>query len=293
MSYSAAFINYLEVEKRFSAHTLLAYEEDLRQFTQFVSILNTSDWNDVNHQLIRAWIVELIEQGQTNKTVVRKLSCLRSFFKWLKSSGYIELNPMLKVKAPKVEKRNPSFAQQSELDEDKLQNLFPDSTEGIRDRLMFELFYQSGIRLSELLTLRNDAVANDSIKVVGKRNKERLIPISNELVQLILLYQSVKPIGPDSQNLLFVRNNGQKLYPKLVYRKINSYLATVTNLQKKSPHVLRHTFATHMLNNGAGLETLKELLGHANLSATQVYTHNSFTQLNKIYSQAHPRGRKK
>jgi integrase/recombinase XerC len=155
------------------------------------------------------------------------------------------------------------------------------------------LFYQTGIRLSELIELKNKDVTSSQIKVLGKRNKERIIPIGKDLYQIIQSYEKIKPAGPDSQLLLFVKKDGRKMSPKFVYRKINTYLGSVTNAQKRSPHILRHTFATHMLNNGAGLETLKELLGHANLSATQVYTHNSFAQINSIYSHAHPRGRKK
>ena len=171
--------------------------------------------------------------------------------------------------------------------------LFSPNFDGVRDRLMIEFFYQTGIRLSELLLLKEADVSTTQIKVLGKRNKERIVPIGKDLADCIAEYRKLKPIGPDSQNLLFVKRDGRKLTSKFVYRKINTYLGSVTTVQKKSPHVLRHTFATHLLNHGAGLETLKELLGHANLSATQVYTHNSFAQINSIYSQAHPRGRKK
>jgi integrase/recombinase XerC len=234
-----------------------------------------------------------MESGQGNRAVSRKISCLRSFFKWLINEGGIDQNPMLRIRGPKVEKRLPQFVKQTEIVGARIEGLFSSNFEGIRDRLMFELFYQTGVRLSELIELKNKDVSTTSIKVLGKRNKERIIPIGEELYKIILSYQSIKPIGPDSQILLFVKKDGRKLSPKFVYRKINTYLGSVTNVQKKSPHVLRHTFATHMLNNGAGLETLKELLGHANLSATQVYTHNSFAQINSIYSHAHPRGRKK
>lgn len=293
MSYKDAFIHYLQVEKRYSKHTLLAYEEDLDQFLVFAEISRSSDWGEVNHQLVRAWIVDLLENGQSNRTVSRKLSCLRSFFKWLVTNGKVEQNPMLRIRGPKVEKRLPQFVKQSEIDPERIEQLFSADFEGVRDRLMFELFYQTGIRLSELIELKNKDVTSAQIKVLGKRNKERIIPIGKELYEIIQLYEKLKPSGPDSQLMLFVKKDGRKLSSKFVYRKINTYLGSVTNAQKKSPHILRHTFATHMLNNGAGLETLKELLGHANLSATQVYTHNSFAQINSIYSHAHPRGRKK
>lgn len=293
MSYKDAFIHYLQVEKRYSKHTLLAYEEDLDQFLVFAEISRSSDWGEVNHQLVRAWMVDLLENGQSNRTVSRKLSCLRSFFKWLVANGKVEQNPMLRIRGPKVEKRLPQFVKQSEIDPERIEQLFSADFEGVRDRLMFELFYQTGIRLSELIELKNKDVTSSQIKVLGKRNKERIIPIGNDLYEIIRLYEKLKPSGPDSQLMLFVKKDGRKLSSKFVYRKINTYLGSVTNAQKKSPHILRHTFATHMLNNGAGLETLKELLGHANLSATQVYTHNSFAQINSIYSHAHPRGRKK
>ncbi|WP_294677642.1 tyrosine-type recombinase/integrase [uncultured Fluviicola sp.] len=293
MSYKDSFIHYLQVEKRYSKHTILAYEEDLDQFIVFAEISRSSEWNEVNHQLIRGWIVQLLEGGQSSRTVSRKLSCLRSFFKWLIAEGKVEQNPMLRIRGPKVEKRLPQFVKQSEIENGRIEQLFSSDFEGIRDRLMFELFYQTGIRLSELIELKNKDVTRTQIKVLGKRNKERIIPIGKDLHEIILSYEKLKPPGPDSQIMLFVKKDGRKLSSKFVYRKINTYLGSVTNAEKKSPHILRHTFATHMLNNGAGLETLKELLGHANLSATQVYTHNSFAQINSIYSHAHPRGRKK
>lgn len=290
---SDSFIHYLEVEKRYSSHTILAYKDDLDQFFRFADISKESELKEVNHNLIRGWIVELIETDHSNRTVSRKLSCLRSFFKWLMAEGKIGNNPMLRVKAPKVEKRLPNFVKESEIERAKPEMLFSNDFDGVRDHLMVEILYQTGIRRSELINLKESDVQNGQIKVLGKRNKERIIPIGAGLVKLINEYRLIKPDGPDSKELLFVKIDGRKLLPKFVYRKINNYLGSVSSVQKKSPHVMRHTFATHLLNNGAGLETLKELLGHANLSATQVYTHNSFAQINSIYSQAHPRGRKK
>lgn len=287
------FIQYLQFEKRYSKHTVLAYQEDLSQFTEFAGIKSPQDWLEINHHVVRAWIVFLIENKHTNRSVSRKLSCLRSFYKWLVSNDYARVNPMLKIKAPKIEKRLPQFAKQSEMNQDKANSLFGDDFEGLRDELLVEVLYQTGIRLSELINLHNSNIHPQSIKVLGKRNKERIIPIGSELFHKIQTYQNSTPDGPDKAVYLFVSKKGLKLNEKFVYRKINSYLGSVTNLQKKSPHVLRHTFATHMLNNGSGMETLKELLGHSNLSATQVYTHNSFAQINTIYSQAHPRGHKK
>ncbi len=293
ISSSAQFLHYLQVEKRYSAHTCLAYEQDLSQFCGFAEISSLSDWKEVNHHLVRGWIVSLLEQNQTTRTVNRKLSCLRSFFGWMIREGKLELNPMLKIRGPKTEKRLPQFVKQSEMEPERIDYLFTSDFDGIRDRLMFELFYQTGIRLNELIELKEVNVNNTQIKVIGKRNKERIIPIGNDLNKLILDYKLIKPsASEDSTTYLIVKKDGKKLSPKFVYRKINTYLGTITTAQRKSPHVLRHTFATHLLNQGAGLETLKELLGHASLSATQVYTHNSFAQINSIYSQAHPRGHK-
>jgi integrase/recombinase XerC len=283
---------YLATEKRYSEHTLIAYKNDLQQFIGYAEITEDRQLAEVNHQLVRGWMVELLEHAIVPRSVSRKLSCLRSFFNWLKKQGLVTENPMLKIRGPKVEKRLPQFVKQSEFTQERIEPIFANSFDGLRDRLMVELFYQTGIRLSELITLKEQDVVSTHIKVLGKRNKERIIPIGKELFDRIQAYRLIKPEGRDSQNLLFVKRDGVKLSSKFVYRKINTYLGMVTNTQKKSPHILRHTFATHMLNNGAGLETLKELLGHANLSATQVYTHNSFTQINNIYSQAHPRGRK-
>ncbi len=287
------FEDYLKTEKRFSENTCVAYKNDLNQFVDFAQINIQEELKEVNYQLIRSWIVNLIDQGSNHRTVNRKLSTLRTFYRWCLKQGFMDTNPMLKIKGPKLEKRLPVFLKQSELDEQKLTPLFSEDFDGIRDRLIVELFYQTGIRLSELITLKEEDVSNSSIKVLGKRNKERIIPISIELSKQISVYQKYKSLnGIRSSNLLTLIN-GKNLYPKLVYRKINYYLGLVSSIDKKSPHVLRHTFATHMLNNGTGLETLKNILGHASLSATQVYTHSSFTQLNNIYSQAHPRGHKK
>lgn len=286
------FESYLLVEKRFSDHTILAYKKDLEQFSQFAEMPGLNAVKEINHHLIRAWIVEMIDNGISARSVNRKLSCLRSFLKWAQREKHIGENPMLKITAPKQTKRLPSFVKQSDLDPQKLDALFNTDFDGQRDHLMLEIFYQTGIRLSELINLKEKDISTGSIKVLGKRNKERIIPISNELKAQIQQYIHLKKGSELSSEFLFVLNNDNKLYPKFVYRKINYYLGAVTSMEKRSPHILRHTFATHMLNNGAGLEVLKDILGHANLSATQVYTHNSFAQLTNIYSQAHPRGHK-
>jgi integrase/recombinase XerC len=286
------FISYLKIEKRYSEHTAIAYEKDILQFFEFGDFKSSKDLREVNAMLIRSWMVALIEGATQNRSVNRKLSALRSFFKWLKKGNHIDFNPMAKVSGPKMNKRLPQFAKESELKKDKIDGFFTDDFDGLRDRLIFEMLYQTGIRLNELIELKDNDVNESSIKVLGKRNKERILPITNSIQSLIRLYRNCSEIKGKNPLYFFTLKNGKKLYPKFVYRKINTYLGDATNLDKCSPHVLRHTFATHMLNNGAGLETLKDLLGHANLSATQVYTHNSFAQLTNVYSQAHPRGHK-
>lgn len=285
------FIYYLKVERRYSENTLVAYRKDINQFMEFTTIKDDEAVKKINFRDVRAWIIELKDHSLSNRSINRKLSSLRAFYKWLRKEGDVFDNPMMKILAPKTEKRLPHFAKQSELKQIQIE-VAEDDFETFRDHVIFEIFYQTGIRLSELINLTDSQVQQAYIRVVGKRNKERQIPISKKLFQLIEKYKSIRGNIAVDNPYLFVLKNGKKLYPKLVYRKINSYLGEVTSLDKKSPHVLRHTFATHMLNNGAGLETLKELLGHANLAATQVYTHNSFVQLSNIYAQAHPRGQK-
>ncbi len=287
------FEQYLLTEKRYSDHTLKAYLVDVQQFMRFLHKDEVIDPKLVRSSDVRSWVVALFDEGATRKTINRKLSSLRTYFKWLKKEGIVELNPLTKINGPKNEKRLPQFAKESELKKEKLEHVFNDDFDGVRDRLMFEFFYQTGMRLSELIGLKESDVTDTTIRVLGKRNKERLLPISNELSKQIDQYRKLKKGLGISSIIFFVLENGNNLYAKFVYRKINYYLGGVTNLDKTSPHILRHTFATHMLNNGAGLETLKDLLGHASLSATQVYTHNSFAQLTRIYSQAHPRGHKK
>ena len=285
------FISYLQFEKRYSEHTVIAYKNDLSQFITFAELQEISGFSNLSSAFIRSWIVELIENGCANKSVNRKLASLRTFYKWLRKEGLASTNPLLKLRGPKSEKRLPSFAKESDLKETNLSDYFSDDFNGLRDALMVEVFYQTGIRLSELINLKDGNVTNDSIKVLGKRNKERIIPITAALFKKITAYRKVRNLTCGATTTLFVLENGNILYPAFVYRRITKYLGTTTQLDKKSPHVLRHTFATHMLNRGAGLETLKDLLGHANLAATQIYTHNSFAQLTKVYSQAHPRGK--
>lgn len=284
------FIQYLETEKRYSSHTVLAYKKDIGDFLKFSCVDELVELKELTYQNIRGWIVDLVNTDHSNKTVNRKLSSLRTFFKWAQINELIETNPCLKIKGLKEDKRIPEFVKEEELSPEKMEEIFPNTFSGLRDRLLVEVLYQTGIRLSELIELKQADVTDVSIKVLGKRNKERFIPITSQLYESIVRYKESGEYKEANLPYLFITDNGNKLYPKFVYRKVKYYLSLLTSIEKRSPHVLRHTFATHMLNNGAGLETLKEILGHADLSATQIYTHNSFDQISKIYQQAHPRG---
>jgi len=285
--FAIEFENYVRSEKRYSEHTFVAYRTDLIHFFDFVALRKIEELKEINAKMVRAWLVELSSNGYTNKSINRKLSTLRTYFKFLKRNLIIDSNPVAVLKGPKTEKRLPEFAQEHEMS-----NIGWIKELNIRDALIVELLYQTGIRLSELIELTIHSVFDNKIKVKGKRNKERIIPISHQLATQIDEYRKECFVQGFSNESLILTDKGMKLYPKFVYKKVNLYLSQATELQKCSPHVLRHTFATHMLNNGAGLETIKSLLGHASLATTQLYTHNSFVQLTTIYSQAHPRGHK-
>lgn len=286
------FYKYLEFEKRFSIHTLTSYKTDIEQFhTYLEKEFELTDLATAKHQFIRTWIVSLMNSGLSPKSVNRKISSLRSFFKFLKRQGLIEETPMTKITPPKQSKRLPVFVEQTSMNELLDKGDFGEGYKAGRDRLIVELFYSLGIRLSELINIRESDINfhNNTIKVLGKRNKERIIPFTKELGESIKHFREIKSKLDFSKDYLLHTEKNKKLYEKLVYRVVNYYLSTVSTLTKKSPHVLRHTFATHMLNNGADLNSIKELLGHASLSATEIYTHNTFDKLKSIYKQAHPR----
>lgn len=290
-----SFIDHLQYEKRYSQHTILAYESDLEQFWKYLSDqYEMEEAADVSHMHVRSWVVSLIEQGLSSTTINRKISCLKAFFKYLKRTEVIETNPMSKVLAPKMGKRLPVFVEEKNMDSLFDRKLFASDFEGHRDLLVIELLYNTGIRLSELIGLqeKNVDLQSGQFKVLGKRNKERIIPISPKLGAIISDYISLKKeLNLSNQNdHLIVKSDGVKMYEKLVYRIVNKYLGLVTTMKKKSPHVLRHTFATHMLNKGADLGAIKELLGHSSLAATQLYTHNSIEHLKLVHQQAHPKG---
>jgi len=289
----AAFLKYLDIERGYSPHTILSYGEDVEQFLVFLHFSPTQEQLKlINHRQIRSWIASLINSGISPRSVNRKLSSLRTFFKYLLKQGVVSTNPVNKVIAPKISKRLPEFVPDNDMAKFDYANLFPDTFEGVRDKLIIFMFYYTGMRLSELVGLQFDSLSIDtlSFRVTGKGNKERIIPIHPDLLPLISKYENVRNSEVNVQcSNLFVTKTGKPVYPKLVYRVVHNYLSLITPLHKKSPHVLRHSFATHLLNNGAELNALKELLGHANLSATQVYTHNTFEKLKHNYKQAHPR----
>lgn len=270
----------------------MAYEVDLRQFNAFLVETYGSDFSDdVRSTAIRSWIVQLMEAGLDSRSVNRKISSLRAYFRFLLKEGVISENPMRKITAPKVAKKLPSFVPEKDMAFLFNEVEFTDDYEGQRDRLILELFYATGIRRDELIQLevKDVDLAQQSIKVTGKRNKQRILPLHQQMMPRISAFLELRSeLGVDSP-YLFLSNSGKMIYPKLIYNIVNRYLKLATTIKKKSPHVLRHTFATHMLNNGADLNAIKELLGHANLSATQVYTHNSMEKLKHIYKQAHPK----
>lgn len=286
------FLAYIQFEKRYSPHTVTAYRTDLTQFFDYLqSQYDLNDIREVNHLIIRSWFVSLMEHDIEARSVNRKLSTLKSFYKFLIREGEMTENPMRKITSPKTSKRLPVF-----VDKEKMEMLFEsvdfgEGYPGVRDKMILELFYATGMRLSELVNLKETDIDfhHNTIKVLGKRNKERLIPFSKKMETLLQSYLDYKKFSFGETEALFLTDKGRKVYSKMIYQIVKKHLGTVTTLEKKSPHVLRHTFATHLLNNGAELNAVKELLGHANLAATQVYTHNTIDKLKRIYKQAHPK----
>ena len=287
------FIDFLAFEKRYSKHTVLAYNTDLIQFQKYLfEEFSFDNLKDIEFYHIRSYIVSLIENGQTSRSINRKISCLKSYFKFLQTNFQNSVNPMLKVVSPKTSKKLPVFIDENVITSLLDEKYFTLDFTGKRDRLILELFYATGIRLSELVNLKISDVDfyNQQIKVFGKGNKQRIIPFSSHLS--VVFEEYFREAEKNNLNLfgeIFVTETGNKIYHKLVYRIVVDYLTRVATLEKKSPHVLRHTFATHLLNNGADLNSIKEILGHTSLAATQVYTHNSIEKLKNIYKQAHPR----
>ncbi len=287
------FLKFLEHQKRYAIPTLTAYRSDLNQFFQYLNtIYGAIPLQEIKALHVRSWIVEL-SQEHTAKTVSRKLSALKTFFKYLLKRDLIIHNPMLKITTPKVNSRVPVVVRKAELAQLFEQIPFTDDFAGQRDRLVLEIFYATGMRRAELIGLKISDIDfnNRQMRVLGKGNKERMLPFSKNLAKIIAQYIELRNnVFPESTaKTLFLTNKGEPLYPKMVYNLVKRYLGMVTTVEKKSPHVLRHSFATHLSDNGADLNAIKELLGHANLSATQIYTHSSIEKLKKIYQQAHPK----
>jgi integrase/recombinase XerC len=292
------FLDFLTVEKRYSSHTCLAYQTDLTQFHFFLATEHDGlPFSEVNYQIVRSWIAGLMEQGISPRSVNRKITTLRTFFRFLIKEGEIRINPMQKIQGPKTSKRLPVFVEEKQMDnllDSRAFEMESSPYEASLIRSIIELLYGTGMRLSELVDLKSSGVdtARNTIKVLGKRNKERIIPITAELKGRLEDYTKKKnELANLSENdaFFFLQKDGKKITRKFVYTKVKNYLSQVTTIDKKSPHVLRHTFATHMLNNGADLNAIKELLGHANLSATQVYTHNTVEKLKAVHHKSHPR----
>ncbi|MGZ3883511.1 MAG: tyrosine-type recombinase/integrase [Bacteroidia bacterium] len=286
------FLAYLEHEKKFSPLTLVSYRNDLLQFKTYLEAeLSHPDLFSVNYLQVRSWIAQLMDNGISARSVNRKLSSLKSFYKYLLRNGRISVNPLQKISGPKTPKKLPVFIDESQMDLLFGQIQFEEGFTGQRDKLMLELFYQTGIRRAELIGLKDQDIDlyNLSIKVLGKRNKERIIPISLTLKRNLEAYFEVKKTQGFNSPFLFAGKKSKEMKASEVNTIVKKHLSQMTSAGKKSPHVLRHTFATHLLNNGADINAVKELLGHANLSATQIYTHNTIDKLKKTYKQAHPR----
>ncbi len=294
MSYQESFISYLKYEKRFSSHTVVAYTNDLDQFVQYCTkVVGEFDVKGVDAKLVRGWVVSLMEQNLSPRSVNRKVTTLKSFYKFLMKEFVVDNNPAANLPLPKIRKKLPNFVGEQNLNHLLDDGFFSDDFNGARDKLILSLLYGTGIRLSELLSLEINSFDNKNslIKVLGKRKKERIIPYPKEINNLLGVYVNLRNglVAADCRKL-FVTGKGKPAYEKLIYRVVKNNLLKVTSLEKRGPHVLRHSYATHLLNNGADLNAVKELLGHSNLAATQVYTHTTFERLQGIYKQAHPRG---
>lgn len=290
--YIEVFLEYLRFTRRLSSHTLLSYKTDLQQFTDFIeNHYPETTITELDSSLIRSWMANLKEDKLSAKTINRKISALRSFFKYMIAQKIVEQSPMGAIVSQKVKKRLPVFVQEAQMEDLFTQIDFGQDHKGATDRLLLQLLYQTGIRLNELIEIKECDIDfhNQHIKVLGKGSKERIIPVSGSLLNTIRNYLLNKPEGCGKNSNLLVSDKGKKLYPKYIYNTVNNYLSKITTITQKSPHVLRHSFATHLMNNGAELNALKELLGHSSLAATQIYTHNTIEKLKEIYKKAHPK----
>lgn len=290
-----SFIEYLDLEKKYAANTLTFYQKDLKEFQVFMANeFDLEDLSQVHYGLIRSWIVSLVDKGLNNKSINRKLSSLKSFYKFLLKTAVIDENPMAKHKALKTEKNVHSVFSEKEINK-AIETIDFSDFEGVRDRAIIELFYTTGIRRSELINVQLVDIDfyKETVKVTGKRNKERIIPLLPSTIDVLKTYLEVRTkwVQRQEESTLFITKKGVKINQTLVYRIINTYFSRVSTKDKKSPHILRHSFATHLLTNGADLNAIKELLGHSSLASTQVYTQNSIAHLKKVYAQTHPRNK--
>ncbi len=288
----ATFTQYLANEKRLSTHTVQAYDTDLRQFATYLhSQSPDTPIAQASYQVLRAWIVALAQQGLSHRSINRKIATLKTFYRFLHSQSHIAHNPALKLTALKREHKLPIFLKEKELLRLLDQHAFEDTFEGWRDKLVLELLYGTGIRLAELLGLRDADIRlyDRTLKVLGKGDKERIIPFPHSLQPVIVQYRAHRAAVADDESPLLVTTAGKPCYPMLVYRIVKKYLQTYTHADRHSPHILRHTFATHLLSKGADLNAIKDLLGHGSLAATQLYTHHSLQALQDVFRQAHPR----
>lgn len=287
------FLQFLQFEKKYSGYTIASYSTDLNQFFAYLQTeFESPTLTEIKTTFIRSWLAKIKgEEALTNKSINRKISSLKSFFKYLLKHGIIQQTPMQSIVSPKISKRLPQFVDEKDIKKLFEQIEFPDDHNGRTERLILLLFYSSGMRLSELINLKESSIdySYSHIKVLGKGNKERIIPASNELLQSIKNYIAQKPVINPETDVVFTTEKGTALYPKKVYNLVKKYLSEATSIEKKSPHILRHTFATHLMNNGAEMNSVKELLGHASLSSTQVYTHLTIEKLKEVYKQAHPK----
>jgi integrase/recombinase XerC len=294
-SHILSFLEYLKFEKRYSPHTIRSYQDDLVFFFDFLSVtFGEVELKDIKSTFIRSWLAKQKEEGASAKTLNRRISSLRSFFKYQLRQEQIAVSPMTTIVTPKQSRRLPVFVEQKDT-ETLFQHVeFPDNWEGLMNRMIMELLYCSGMRLSELISLKHTQVdtGKGQLKILGKGNKERIVPLSDEMKMHLndFLKQKEEQFGGEIVfEYLLINENGKKLYPKYVQTVVKKYLSLITTIEKKSPHVLRHTFATHLMNNGAELNAVKELLGHSSLAATQIYTHNTIEKLKDIHKKAHPK----
>ena len=293
----APFLDYLELEKKYSAHTVLAYEKDIQEFTLFcLEVYFISDIINVEYSIIRSWIVSLSEKGVSNRTINRKIAALKAYYKFLQKVGDIEISPLVKHRALKVSKKIEVPFSETEMEKMLSQITFNEGFDGVRDKLIIDVLYATGMRRAELINLKltDLDLKQGFLKVLGKRKKERIIPLLPKTKKLFNFYIEERNALTKINDFeyLFLLKSGNKIYETFVYRIINRYFSKVSSKVKKSPHILRHTFATHLLNKGADLNAVKELLGHSSLVSTQVYTHNGIEELKKVHSKAHPRGKK-